>query len=396
MMKRPNKTVFSLLAAFASSLGLSAAPMVAIGDNAALFVTGVVGITYQDNVFRTEMNRVDDIFFRVQPGVELQFGSRGAASAALFASGEILRYTDQTGLNNELLHLLLTASLDEQVYQLSFLASYDERSINSLDRASEITDASGIARDLKDTAVHLHSRYAFSNLTSMSAGLLFNRRDYNDVGLAGSESFSIPVSLFYEVSPVLDARFGYQWRKVDIIGVTDAFVDSYRDNHFTVGLVGELGSPLFVGDLSLGWMERKFRGDISMFPFANRKINSITYDVGVTYNATNSSYTLRLERDYMTSIFGGQNFSRSQISLLGRFPLVPMWSATAMVGYSFSDYSNSDREQDDYFGRVGVHYTPNEYIRVSATFSHNRVDGSGLQSSDYRANTFSVSATLRY
>jgi hypothetical protein len=396
MTTRPNKTVFALLAAFSSSLGLSAAPMVAIGDNAALFVTGVAGITYQDNVFRTETNRIDDFFFRLQPGVELQFGSPGAASAALFASGEILRYADQSGLNNELLHLLLTASLDEQVYQISFFASYDERSINSLDRASEITDASGIARDLNDTAVQLNGRYSFSNLTSVSAGLVFNRRDYSEQGLAGSESFSVPVSLFYEISPVLDARLGYQWRKVDIIGSSDTFVDSYRDNHFTVGLVGELGSPVFTGDVSVGWMERKFRGDIAMFPFANRTINSITYDVGVTYNATNSSYTLRLERDYMTSIFGGQNFSRSQISVLGRFSLVPMWSATAMLGYSFSDYSNSDREQDDYFGRVGVHYAPNEYVRVSATISHNRVDGSGLQASGYRANTFSVSASLRY
>ena len=145
---------------------------------------------------------------------------------------------DQSGLNNELLHIAPYGSLDEQVYQISFLAiSYDENEVkkqkknekkksNSLDRASEITDASGMPAprvSTTKTAVQLNGRYSLlQHLTyPFPLVLVFNRHaiTVNKAWLVRS-LFSVPVSLFYEIFTCSGRAFGLpvaQPLKVDII-----------------------------------------------------------------------------------------------------------------------------------------------------------------------------------
>lgn len=375
-----------------AAVGLSslshAAPLLSLGDDGALFVTGVGEIRYEDNVYRDETNRQDDFRFRFEPGVELQFGG-GAAVASLFASGEIVRYADESDLDDEYLHLRFAANLDQAVYSLGLYARYDERSSADSFMTDEQLQGRLVTRD--EIAAGVNGRYAFTNLTSVAVGLHYESRDYNRASAVGYDSFSIPVTFYYEVSPGLDAQIGYQHRRVDL---DSDFGGDYRDNSLFAGFVGQLGSPMWVGDVKIGWMERNIDG---FFGMEDRKLDSITYDVGMTYNATNSSYTLRVERDYLNSIDQGHTYSRSQISLAGRFNLIPMWAATGMVGYNRSDYSGIDRSDDGYFVRTGLVYSPNDYMSVSAHYTHQRVDDNGRAAgTDYRANIISLSASLRY
>ncbi len=395
-MKSPTKLLsFPILGACFLPAAASAAPMVAIGDNAALFLTGVAEIRYEDNVFRDRMNRVDDFRFRFEPGVELQFGS-GLAQASLFASAEVVRWADESGLNDEFFHLLFNASLDESVYRINFHARYDERATNDMDANLEAR-----LLEREETALGVNGRYMFTNLTSMGLGFNYDRREYKQDNASGHESWSIPVSGYYQISPGLDAQVGYVYRRVDILNpFLRGIQQDYRDNSVYVGAVGQMGSPMWVGDVKVGWTERKFLArDLGIFGIVpSRKMDSLTYDVGLTYNAVNSSHTLRVERDYLNSVVGGRNFSRAQISLGSRFQLVPMWSANTMIGYNRSDYSGIDRRDDSYFLRAGLVYNPNEYVRISASFTHQRVDDNDRMDggSDYRVNILSVSASLRY
>lgn len=394
-MKSPIKLVsLPALGALALPVLAPAAPMVALGDNAALFLTGVAEIRYEDNVYRDRTGRVDDFRFRFEPGVELQFGS-GLAQASLFASAEVVRWADESGLNDEFLHFLFNASLDESVYRINFHASYDERATNELD-----ANLDGQLIEREETGIGVNGRYLFTNLTSMGLGFNYDRREYKRENVSGHESYSIPVSVFYEVSPGLDAQLVYVHRRTDII---DPFIFSlnqdYRDNSLYVGAVGQMGSPMWVGDVKVGWTERKFLARDTIFgTIPSQKLDSMTYDVGLTYNAVNSSHTLRIERDYLNSVLGGRNFTRAQISLGSRFQLVPMWSANTMFGFNRSDYTGIDRRDDGYFLRAGLVYNPNEYVRFSASFTHQRVDDKNRADagSDYRVNILSVSASLRY
>ena len=126
-------------------------------------------------------------------------------------------------------------SLDEaEVYQISFLAptATTNESITALTGQARSPIASGIARPppISTTRQSQLNGRLFLLQPSLPFPLVcvFNRRDYQVTKawrFPCVSSFSVPVYLFYEISPVLGAPFWVtSGRKVDIIGASDTFV----------------------------------------------------------------------------------------------------------------------------------------------------------------------------
>src|SRR4051812_31039662 len=95
-----------------------AAPFLAIGDGAELFVTGTLGVRSDDNIFlsdtvtgaptptnpfATKPQRTEsDTIFDINPGIDLTFGKGANLKGSLTLVDSFANYTDHNELNTQL------------------------------------------------------------------------------------------------------------------------------------------------------------------------------------------------------------------------------------------------------------------------------------------------------
>ena len=91
------------IALFASFLpvGLAAAPFMAIGDGAELFLTGTLGVRSDDNVYLAKKAE-SDLIFDIVPGIGVSFGKNAQLKGNLQLSETFNNYTDNSKLNTQL------------------------------------------------------------------------------------------------------------------------------------------------------------------------------------------------------------------------------------------------------------------------------------------------------
>jgi hypothetical protein len=122
-----NLTVFGFLGG--SSF---AAPFLAIGDDAELFVTSEASAAYNNNILLAPASELEDTVFTFVPGLDLHFGKDSAISGNLFAISTLTSYSDNNDLNNQLFGIGSNA-----VYSTGGpLALSANASFNELDQAT--------------------------------------------------------------------------------------------------------------------------------------------------------------------------------------------------------------------------------------------------------------------
>jgi hypothetical protein len=224
-------------------------------------------------------------------------------------------------------------------------------------------------------------------LTAFSVGVQYDEMDFRDPALTSYQSVSVPVTYYYRVRPNMDLTASYRYRKTQVDGI---FPNS-RDNFFSIGAQGELGSPLFVGNATIGYQERKLRG-------VNMKSDSVFYNFMVTYLASaRISHFVNFSRDFRTSSNQGNTFTYASLTVGSRARLTNTISANASFTYAEADYRQAgNREEDHVFFNVGMTYSPNDYLNINANYGYTNVDGTGFSASNYVRSRVSVSASVRY
>src|ERR1035437_10982868 len=97
---KPNLARVTLVWLSLSSI-VYAAPFLAVGDGAELFVTGAVGVRADDNIF-TAANAQSDTIFDIAPGAEITFGKDSALQGALTLVATFRNYSSNSNLNTNL------------------------------------------------------------------------------------------------------------------------------------------------------------------------------------------------------------------------------------------------------------------------------------------------------
>src|ERR1051326_6350886 len=97
-MKRTIPLALVSLSIFTSSF---AAPFMAIGDGAELFVTGALTVRSDDSIFLSSKAE-DDIIFDIAPGAELTFGKDAQLKRSLTTVLAFAKYSDHDNLNTTL------------------------------------------------------------------------------------------------------------------------------------------------------------------------------------------------------------------------------------------------------------------------------------------------------
>jgi polysaccharide biosynthesis protein VpsM len=359
-----------------------AAPFLAIGDNAELFLTARTEVRYEDNVtFATDTlgdPALEDEVFEVSPGAEVVFGKNSLTKGAFGAFEKITSYSDNNNLNSNLTNIIFTSKYDGAKLDLNADASFRELNQNSRDLRGAIL----VRRDVY--AASLNGEYSVTEKSKVGLGGRYDRTQYKTSSFVDQKNYTVPVDYYFAITEKVDLSAGAQYRRND---VAIANADS-EDYYFNVGARGEFTAKLS-GKFTVGYVTRN--------PDAAGADDegSLGFKAGLAYAySPKTTFTLDLNNDFETdaSAFSTET---SSISLGVTTSLTAALRATAIVGYSQYDYVDFNREDDYFVGGISFNYIINEHVNLDAGYSINDND-SNLGAASFTANVVRIAANFRY
>lgn len=370
------------LAALALDATVSAAPFMAIGDGAELFVTGTLGVRADDNIFLSS-NAVNDTIFDLNPGLELTFGKNAQVQGSLTLVEAFSNYSSNSSLNTNLFSGDFASNFDDGKMKLSFNTGFHELNQNTVDVRPTGSVGGLIRRDAFSAGAKAETE--ISQITSVGVGFSFAHNNYKRVGYGDSDDYTLPVNFYYKWTPKVDLSAGYRYRNYQ----TAIGLDS-TDHFLSVGARGEF-TPKLTGQFAVGVLRRTF--DLGS------DINMLGLDASLTLALTpKSSLQLGAGNSPDTS---PQGLQQKNFSLNGALStqISDQWSWNAGLSYRAIDYqgtATSAGRTDDYVeGSLGATYVVNAYARVVGAYNY-RHNGSKISSGEFTNNVFSIAASFRY
>lgn len=383
-------TKLSLAAATASVLPVfvQAAPLVSFGDNVDLYFNGEATARYETNVLLAPdaLGKDEDTVFVFSPGLELVSGLAGqtALSANVIYRHHFLTYVDNDELDTDNADLDATVQFNGSRFTFTGDLSYLETQQNTITGIG----SAGLTPGRVDRSIFAWSGYGEYEATSkvsVGAGLQTSNTDYKTLGYRDTFSASVPVDVYYAITPKVDLSVGYRYRETDVEGSWD-----YDDHFFNVGARGEL-APKLTGNVRVGLQTREFQA-----PGLDNE-DFVALSAGLSYALSPlAQISLNLDRDYVVNPINGNTIERTGGTIGGSYAFSQVLTGNAYFGYFYSEYpQDSDREDDFYNVGLSLSYTPNEYVRLTGGVVHYKNDSS-LVSNDFDNTLIEFSAALRY
>lgn len=385
-----------LLLSGALTVGAQAAPFLAVSDDAELFLTGTLGVRQDSNIFLTG-NATSDTIFDISPGVQYVFGNKSPTKGAFRIADNITAYASHSGLNSNLLTTSLNSNYDDGKTKASFNASYVELNQNTVDLnlANQVVDAL-IRRNIFDAGVGAEVRA--TQKSTIGIGFQYDNIDYRRTGFSSSQKIDVPVNYYYEVTPKLDASFGYHYTST----WQDLYVNS-ADHFVNVGLRGEI-TPKLSGEVHVGVTKRRYFGKLAS-TVSNTSLLGV--DSNFVYAATpKASLQFGVQNAFQADARGNpeKNFA---VNLGGNFNVSEQLSVTSSIGYRAIHYFETTRQgqrTDHYWeGQLGVTYRFNAAIGVTAAVAYRKntsdIPNNGQPNTfrnDFNDNVWSLAANFRY
>lgn len=356
-----------------------AAPFLAIGDNAELFLTARTEVRYEDNVTLSSGGELEDEVFELTPGAEILFGKNSLTKGSFSAFERLTAYSTNEDLNSNLTNLVFDSSYDGAKLDLGVDASFRELNQNS-------RDARGATLVRRDTyAAGVDGEYAVTVKSKVGLAGRYGRTQYKSAGFTDQENFSVPVNYYFAITEKVDLSAGVRYRKTDVKTVNG---DS-EDYYFNVGARGEF-TPKLSGKFSVGYNLREPEASTA------DDESSIGLDAGFAFAySPKTSFTLDLSNDFETGA-DASGIEASSISVGASTSLTAALSVRGSVGYSMFDYLGGASREDEYLtAGLGLSYIYNDHVSFDASYSLNDND-SDLAGADFTANTFRLGANFRY
>lgn len=365
------------MAAMAALVGISAnaAPFMAVGDGAELFVTGSVTAQFDDNIYLDGSNEQDDTILSFTPGLDLVFGKGTATSGNVYYREEIRRFSEHDVQDTELSNFGFRSSTTSGNTKFDLNASYAQVAQNDND-----VRATGSLVRRKLGNVSALGEFDVTGKTSVGLGATYANVNYGPSTFTDSSIWSVPVDLYIEATPKLDWSLGYRYRDTALDGPGS---DS-QDHFFNVGARGEF-SPKLTGQIRVGYTQRSFD--------AGGEDDSFGLDGSLSYDYSDkTSYRLTLSNDFGSSGIGESTkiFSWG-VSATNRFTTA--WSLTGSLNYRSTDYPS--RSDDFLEGLVGVSYKYSDIVNFTASYAYRNNDSSKTFY-DFSNSVFSFGANIRY
>jgi len=375
------KTIRLALITASLATASQAAPFMAIGDSAELFLTGSLGVRYDDNIFLAK-SKTNDTIFNITPGLELDFGKNSQLQGSLTLNYSWETYSDNSNLNTDLLGSDFVSKYDDGKMKLGFNAGYHELNQNNAD----VRVANGLVR--RDIfSLGANGEVEISQITAVGAAISYNNENYKRVGYTDSESVTIPLNFYYKWTPKVDLSVGYTYTDYSV-----DFGQDSKDHFFNVGARGEF-SPKFTGKLAVGLLTRKLDGADPTTGKRGGDESTFGIDSSFSYEVTpKTSLQFGASNMYGTSPQGQQQRNLT-VNGMVMTKIDEQWSVNAGLSWRSIDYFT--RTDDYYELTLGGTYVVSSNIRIIGGYTYRQYD-SDISASEFKNNVFSISAFLRY
>lgn len=363
-----------------------AAPFMAVGSSAEIFVTATAGIDFNDNVTlgsdfiptgqTAPTNPIrDETIFRFAPGLSYEFGKNALMTGKLSYVETFESYSDSADLDTALSNVSFNATHSDGNSTTKAMASFRQLNQNTVDSRSPTLNR----RDIFN--VGGNHEMDLSAKSSLLFGFDFTDTDYKLASFADRTRTELPLRYFWEMTPKVDLSLGLRYRETD----SDFAGTSSDDMFYSVGARGEF-TPKLSGFLRIGLTDRDLQ------------VGTDKTTLGLTSNFTylyseKTQLTFGVSNDFGTS---GQGESQENFdTFIGfRSSLTPEFTLTSRISRREIDYFN--KAADTYIqGSVGGEYIVNEYLQIHGKFNYSDNE-SGTVGGDFDNSIFSLSARLRY
>jgi hypothetical protein len=381
-----NKNTLSAALSALIAVSASAAPFMAVGTSAELFVTADVTISANDNITlgndfippgsTTPFNPVkDDVIIRIAPGFSYEFG-RNALMSGKFAYYENIDfYQDNSDLDTSLSNVIFDAQHDDGASKTKLAASYRQLNQNTVDIRLPTLSRRDVIKALAEHEMELTAK------SSILFGFDWTDTDYSRPTLLDRSEISVPLRYYWEYTPKVDFSFGGAYRRND----TDFAASSSDDFLINVGARGDFTAK-FKGFFRVGYVDR------SLDSGNGRSSFNVSSNFSYLYSEK-TTLTMGVGNDFGNS-GAGENQENFDVYLGFRSEIAPDFALTGRLSYRDIDYFS--RGSDKYFeGNLGGEYTVNEYFKINGLFEYKN-NNADLASGEFDNTIFSLSAKLRY
>jgi polysaccharide biosynthesis protein VpsM len=359
-----------------------AAPFLAIGDNAELYLTARTEARYEDNVtFASDTPEdpvIDDVVLEFVPGAEILFGKNSLTSGSVAFYERFLEYIDHDEFDEELANFVFDAS-----YEGAKLRAVADASFRELNQNSRDEDANGVLVRRDVTNLGVGGELSATEKSKIGVAARYNKVDYKTANFVDREVYIFPVNYYFAITPKVDLSAGVQYRINDI----DAANQDSDQVYYNVGARGDFTAKL-TGSFSVGYSTREAdSGDDD---------STVGLKAGLVYlYSPKTQFNLDLSNDFESSSSGGGQEVAS-VNFGIRSAIAAGLTATASVGYKQVEYlAPADREDDYLTALIGFTYTVNQYMSVDVYYNY--LDNSSDQdTAEFEANIVSVAANFRY
>ena len=367
--------------------------MMALGDNGSIIARLGGAIQYQDNIFLDNANERSDTIVVFSPGVELNLGGTTSnAHTNVVYIHDFVHYFETDSLDRDNIRVAVKGHSKWPKARINYSMSFREHSQND---ASNNVVGDIARRDQYHGAVR--SEWEMSAKSSLAASLGMDKVDYEAANLQDRQSYNIPLDYFWEYSPKLDMSVGYRFRHTSFsrdynfpaaIGRDEPKdLSTYKDHFLNVGVRGQIG-PKMSGEIKVGIQNRESNtsGRVLQDMFA--------LDSQVVWAATEKTAgKLRISRDFRSDAFGS-SIESSELSLSARTRFNEEYSGFATIRYA-EDLYFTGREDEAFFGQVGLTYTPSVHSAISLAYVVYN-NNSNFKSADFDSRLVNLSGKLRY
>lgn len=390
MTNKKHIALISILLSWTLNIAHSS-PLIKINDDVSILFNGSSTLLWQSNLFFDDKEEEQELMLVFSPGVVANIGSRYSGfDMYIQASHEMQRLVDLSDLNDEYLHFDTVATYDGARLSLNARYSFDEKQTTAGEQqAGGIGTEVGFIK-LNKTFAHIVGEYTLSPKFSFESGIRYGDRDFEDKAerLADVEYYSIPLNIFYELTPKLDLSLGYQYKLEEVR--TPNAEDFQRDLHFiNMGARGDL-FPKLKGSFRVGYNAVRPEGH-------NRNSDqTLGLNADLTYLTTpklTSQLGLRRGFDVGSE---GQSTETTAATIDINYIISIYYTASLFTHLTYRDFKDGFEGQD-FIHQTGfrVSYVPNQYWNFGTGYSYFENDSNRI-GQDFANHMLQVSAALRY
>jgi hypothetical protein len=372
-----------------SSMGSAAvaAPFLAVGDNADIFATAASSVAYNDNLLLSaDGAELTDTVFVVTPGFDLKYGKDSTVKGDVFVNSTLSSYADNVKLNNQLFATGATASYDTEQVKLNANLSFAELDQPTADNAAAIALQSTLLEH-HDTAAGINGELRYSEKISFGSGVSYTNTDYKSATAVEQKAYSVPVNVYYELTPKVDVSAGVTYTHSELSGVTAGNPDLFDAFYYNIGSRGSF-TPKLSGTFSVGYNTRNAN-------VGEDEDGSVGSKASLAYAySEKTQLTLGINRDFANSTSGGSSYETTDLSLGASSAITVDWRLSAGLTYRMMEYTTETRDYIE--ASLGATYTINEYLTAGLNYVNRSQTSDRGAANEFAGNVVSISLSARY